>query len=340
MKKSSLLALLLALAMVFSLSACSGNRAEESAGFDVGTSANNTSGTDSVDGGEFKTEGLRFVLIVKDLANPYWTSLVEGMQDYCDANGITLDVHGTENDTAYDEQVTLCETVLTENYDAILVAPLSSTTICSFIKECNDVDQPVFILDSAADAATLESLGAAPTATFEADNYSAGYIATQYMIDAIGEDANIVILNGNMASEAAVQINYGMQDTLEKYPNITVLDTQSANWNRNMGYEVTEMLLTAYPNIDGILAANDHMGLGALMAVEDAGMLDQITIVSINFMADAQAAIKEGKLYASVDKEPYVQGEMSAEVAVRYLSGESIDEHYDIPVVGYTANDF
>jgi ribose transport system substrate-binding protein len=291
-------------------------------------------------GEDFTTKGLRYALVVKNLTNPYWISLVEGMMEYCEENEIILDVKATTEDTAYEEQLAICGTLLGQNYDAIFVTPLGNTAICSFIKECNVLDQPIFILDSAADVNTLAALGARPTATFEADNYTAGCVATEYLVRALGGKGNIIILTGNMDSEAAIQINYGVQDTLEESLHIRVVDSKAANWNRNMGFMRTEELLSAHPDINGILAANDEMGLGALDAVTAAGRLDKTIIVSINFMENVQDAIKEGKIYASIDKGPYKQGMTSAEVATKYLSGEPIRDYYQIPVIGYTAEDF
>lgn len=288
----------------------------------------------------FSTKGLRYVLVVKNLANPYWVSLVEGMQAYCEENEIVLDVKATKDYTAYKEQLDICRTLLKQNYDAIFVTPLDNISICSFIKECNDLDQPIFILDSAADVNTLVSLGAKPTATFEADNYTAGCVATEYLVEALGGKGDIVIITGDMNSEAAIQINYGIQDTLEESIQINVLESKAANWDRDMAYKVTEELLSAHPDMNGILAANDEMGLGALNAVTDAGLLDKISIVSINFMKNVQDAIKQGKIYASIDKDPYKQGITSVEVATQYLSGEPIQDYYQIPVVGYTSEDF
>jgi ribose transport system substrate-binding protein len=288
----------------------------------------------------FTTKGLRYVLVVKNLANPYWVSLADGMKAYCEENDITLEIKATAEDASDEEQLTICRTLLGKNYDAIFVTPLGNISICSFIKECNVVDQPIFILDSAADNNTLASLGARPTATFEADHYTAGCVATEYLVEALGGKGKIVILTGNMNSEAAIQINYGIQDTLEEFTNIKVIDMKSAYWTRSMSYKNTEELLSAHPDIDGILAANDEMGLGALDAVMKAGLLGKISIVSINFMKNVQDAIKQGRIYASVDKSPYKQGTTSAEVATEFLSGEPIQDYYQIPVVGYTSEDF
>jgi ABC-type sugar transport system substrate-binding protein len=282
---------------------------------------------------------LRYALVVKNLTNPYWIDLKNGMETFCSDNEITLDIWSTNSDTAYDEQLMTCQSLLDKNYDAIFVTPLNNVTICSFIKACNDLNQAVFVLDSAADVDTLATLDARPTATFEADHYTAGCVAMEYMVEALGGTGNIVVLNGNMASEAAIQINYGIKDTLEENDGMTVLDWKAANWDKTMGQTVTSALLEAYDHIDGILAANDEMALGALEALEDKAMRGKITIVSINFMDEAQTAIKNGDFYASIDKGSYDQGYTSAKIARDYLLGEEIQDYYQVPVIGYTLED-
>jgi len=310
---------------------------------DKGNAEQNYSSSINDDKNKYKkttTVGLRYALVVKNFYNPYWLYLVEGMKQYCEENGIVLHVSATENEKDYEGQLIICERLLGQNYDAIFVTPLGNVTICPFIKKCNDLDQPIFILDSAADIGTLISLDAKPTSTFEADNYTAGCVAAEYLIDSLDGGGNIVVLLGNMDSEAAIQIRYGMFDTLEGSTQINVIDIIEANWDRKISFEAIKELLSTNQDIDGILASNDEMGLGALEAVTKAGRLYDISIVSINFMEEVQEAIKQGKIYASIDKGSYNQGAMAAEMATKYLLGEQIQDYYQIPVKGYTAEDF
>lgn len=116
------LRILLSLAMVFSLSACGRGSAEPKP-------------SEPSDTSEAKT--LKFAYVVKNQTNPFFISMAQGFKDACEEKGIEFVVQATESEDEIDAQIQMCETLLTQNYDAIMVTPLSSSAVVPFVQSCN-----------------------------------------------------------------------------------------------------------------------------------------------------------------------------------------------------------
>ena len=99
---------------------------------------------------------------------------------------------------------------------------------------------------------------------------------------------------------------------------------------RDGGYAAMRQLLAAEPRIDGVLAANDFMALGALDAMREAGRM--IPIVGVNATPEGVQAIKVGDLLASVSFDAMKMACLGVEAAVRVLSGEKVPAEILLPV--------
>jgi ribose transport system substrate-binding protein len=113
----------------------------------------------------------------------------------------------------------------------------------------------------------------------------------------------------------------GFNDALKKYPNVKLLASQPANFQRLNALQVMENLMQSFPAIDGVLAANDPMAVGAIEALEGANR--KAAVVGINGSKEAVELIKSGKLLASGDFNGFIQGCIGTEIAVRNLRKET-----------------
>ncbi|NOZ71286.1 MAG: substrate-binding domain-containing protein, partial [Chloroflexi bacterium] len=113
-------------------------------------------------------------------------------------------------------------------------------------------------------------------------------------------------------------------------PGVEIVARQTANFNRAEGLTVFENILQAQPEIDGVFAHNDEMILGAIEAAEAAGRAQDIVFVGFDAVDDAVAAVKAGKLAATIAQQPAEMGKLGVYFAVKYLNGESVDKY--VPV--------
>ena len=125
--------------------------------------------------------------------------------------------------------------------------------------------------------------------------------------------------------EIDVMIKY-IERAFEKYPNIKVLAEQTAEWDRAKGMTLMENWIQSYGNkINAVFAHNDEMGMGALQALEQAKLNDKIFVVSIDAIADALQAVKDGRLNATIFQDAKSQGAGAIEMAVKLAKKEKLD---------------
>jgi ribose transport system substrate-binding protein len=127
------------------------------------------------------------------------------------------------------------------------------------------------------------------------DGVPSGYFIAQELFKAMGGKGKIVALQGLLANVPAVQRFDGLKKALAENPDIELLADQTAEWDRTKAVGVTEAFLAKYPDIGGIWAANDNMGLGALEALRAAKKNKTIPVAGIDGTSEAIQAVVDGE---------------------------------------------
>jgi ABC-type sugar transport system substrate-binding protein len=263
---------------------------------------------------------LRFAYVVKNLTNPYFVEQARGIQETCDRLGIAVEIQATSLDTEIDKQIQLCDNFLVTLPDAIIVTPLSSTAIVPFVKRCNDAGVQFVNCDGLIDQNELDKINATVLTTVAADNVTAGVEGARALIRHLNNRGKVAVLEGTAGAATAEDRKRGFEETINSEGgDIEIVALQPANYNRNMGYEVTQTILVAHPDITGLFAANAEMALGAVKAVEEAGLIDRIAIVGVYNSDEASEATLAGKMLGSIDQGPYDMGRISVEKLYDYI---------------------
>ena len=122
----------------------------------------------------------------------------------------------------------------------------------------------------------------------------------------------------------------GFLDAARECPGIRILETPPGDYQEAIARRVMASFLAATPRVDGVLSANDVMSLGILSALEAAGR--RAPVIGVNALPEAIAAIKSGRLLATVDFDAMKIGGIATEAAIRHLRGESVPEEIILPV--------
>jgi ribose transport system substrate-binding protein len=122
----------------------------------------------------------------------------------------------------------------------------------------------------------------------------------------------------------------GFRDAVREWPGIRVAASRAADYQQETARHVTTELLGALPRVDGMLCANDVMALGAIEALDAAGR--RVPLVGVNAIPDAIAAIKSGKLLATVDFDAMAISSIATEAVIRHLRGEQVPAEIILPV--------
>lgn len=140
------------------------------------------------------------------------------------------------------------------------------------------------------------------------------------------EGIKVAELQGTSGASAAIDRSEGFHKVADS--KLNVVASQTANFNRTEGMSVMENMLQADGDIKAVFAANDEMALGAVEAMSGAGK--NVLVVGFDATDDAIAAVKAGRMAATVAQQPELIGSTAVENAVNLINGVSI--HSSIPV--------
>ncbi|WP_352406548.1 ribose ABC transporter substrate-binding protein RbsB [Acetoanaerobium noterae] len=253
-------------------------------------------------------------MVVSTLNNPFFVSLKEGAEQKAKDMGMELVVLDSQNDPA--QELANVEDLLTQGVSLILINPTDSDAVGNAIIAANNKNVPVVTLDRGANQGEVVS-------HIASDNVAGGVMAGEHIVSLLGGKGKVVELEGIAGTSAARDRGQGFNDAIAG-TEIEVVAKQVADFDRTQGLSVMENILQAQPEIDAVFAHNDEMALGAQKAIEASGR--EIIIVGFDATDDAVAAVKEGKMSATVAQQPSLIGELGVETAKKILDGESVED--------------
>lgn len=253
-------------------------------------------------------------LIVSTLNNPFFVDLKTGIENQAKKLGYDVVVLDSQNDPA--KEVSNMEDISVKDVDVVLLNPVDSDSAIASVMVANNLDLPVITVDRAANGGEVISHVAS-------DNAEGGKMAAQYLINQLGDNANIVELEGIAGSSATRDRGAGFDNEIEN-SNLNIITKQSADFDRTKGLSVMENIIQSKGDIDAVFAQNDEMALGALKALQDANM-DNVLVVGFDATDDAVASVNKGEMSATIAQQPILIGETAVNLTHRFLSGETVE---------------
>jgi ribose transport system substrate-binding protein len=268
-----------------------------------------------------KEEGtVKVGLSISTLNNPFFVTLKEGAEEQAKAKGIEIVVVDAQNDSA--KQVSDIEDLIQQGVDVLLVNPTDSAAVSAAIESANSANVPVITLDRSAE-------GGEVVAHIASDNIAGGKMAGDFILEQIGNKGKVVEIEGIPGSSAARERGEGFHQSVDAVNEIEVAAKQTADFDRAKGLTVMENILQGNKDIQAVFAHNDEMALGALQAIEAAGLSDVI-VVGFDATEDAVKAVEDDRLSATVAQKPAVIGQQGVDTAIQVANGEKVEEF--IPV--------
>ena len=256
--------------------------------------------------------GEKIGLVVSTQNNPFFVTLKEGAVQKANELGYELIVLDSQNDPS--KELGNVEDLLVKGVDVLLINPTDSDAVVSSVRAANRSKIPVVTLDRAANGGKVVSHVAS-------DNVLGGEVAGNYIVEKLGGKGKVVELEGIPGTTAARDRGEGFNKAIAG--KLEVVAKQSADFDRTKGLTVMENILQAQPEINAVFAHNDEMALGALKAIEASGRKN-IVVVGFDATDDAVAAVKDGKLSATVAQKPAEIGAIGVEVADKIIKKEAV----------------
>jgi len=217
------------------------------------------------------------------------------------------------------EQNELVDDAIKDKPDAIVFVPVDFAEAGSAVAKINAAPIPLVNVNERLNSGTM--VGYVGTDDVALARETGRYLIKAMLTKDMGGKGNVVILDGPDSNLTAQGRARGFRDVIKEFPDVKLLAAKSANYTRSQGKQVTGDLLRSFAQIDGILAANDPMAIGAADALQAAGR--KALVVGINASREVMDLIKSGEVIGSGDYDTFVQGCLGLEMAVRNLRKEA-----------------
>ena len=233
-----------------------------------------------------------------------------------------IDLKFSDAQQKQENQIKAIRSFIAQGVDAIILAPKVKSGWDVVLREAKEAGIPVVLVDRGIEVSD-PSLYATLIAS---DFVEEGRMAAEWLAKKTGGKCKIVQLEGTPGSDPANDRKKGFEEVIAKYPGMKIIASQTADFRRSEGKRVMANIINAKgKEIQAVYAHNDDMALGAIQALEAAGMNPgkDVLVVSIDGVRDAFLAMIEGKLNATVECNPLL-GPAAFDAVEKILRGEKV----------------
>ncbi len=259
----------------------------------------------------------------RDLSAEYTAKLSEAIVAYAQTKpGVKVVMVDAQSDVQ--KQFSQVENFVAQKVDAIILNPCeleASTPAVDYVKKAGI---PLVLVNQ-----TTKSVG---DSYIGSNDFEAGRMAMEAIAKKLNGQGGVLMLHGIMGTSAQLQREAGAREVFAKYPGLKLVDHQTASWDRAKAMALTENWIQAHKGkFSAVFAHNDEMAMGALLALERAGLKKDVYVIGIDAIAQALSAVKEGRLDATVFQDAVGQGKGSVDAAIQLAKKQPCAKETMIP---------
>jgi erythritol transport system permease protein len=242
--------------------------------------------------------------------NPFFKVEAEAAAAAARALGYTTLVLSHDDDASRQDQ--LVDSAIAQGAAAIVLDNAGADATVATLRRAKEAGVASFLIDREVNARGVA------TAQIVSNNYQGATLGAQEFVRVLDERGTYVELVGKESDTNAAIRSKAYHDVLRKYPDLVCVSRTTANWSQTEAFQKMETILQGNRTIDGVIAGNDTMALGASAALIAAG-LPRVVVVGFDGSPDAIAAIRRGALRATVLQPAVAAARSAVEQADRYL---------------------
>ena len=223
-----------------------------------------------------------------------------------------------------ENQIQAIRSYIAQGVDVIAFSPVVESGWDAVLEEAKQAGIPVVLTDRAVDSEDETLYESFIGSDFVLEGERVGEWVSENLAT---EPINVVELQGTTGAAPAIDRKSGFESAVADNPNVQIIDSQTGNFTRSEGKTVMEGFLQKHDDIDLVFAHNDDMGLGAIEAIEAAGMTpgQDIKIVTIDAVKDGMQALADGKINFIVECNPLL-GPDVAEIIKKVVAGDEVEK--------------
>ena len=280
-------------------------------------------------------KAVRLGVTIEDFNDVFMRYLLDELTDEAGKSGAVVSAMDGRRDPS--EQVRQVENFVVQKVDAIIIHVIDNTLAPEITRIATNAGIPLVYVNRKPDDADMKGDKVVAVASPEP---VAGKWQAEFVVKKMGDTGNVVILMGSMGTAPQIGRTAGAKEVFAKYPGIKVTREQTANFQRSDAVTVMENWLASGDRIDAVVANNDEMAIGAVLALEEKGLKNKVIVTGVDATADAMEFIEKGRLDMTVFQNAGAQGRGAVQAALKLVKGEKVEKFVEIPFEPVTRDNY
>lgn len=274
-----------------------------------------------------------FALIAGTKGSPFYEAMNCGAQAAAAELGVKVTFAAPDSWGAA-LQLPVLDSVAAQSPDALLVVPTDVDALTDRLKSIADTGSPIVELDQkiSDDSISVSRIGS--------DDAEGGRAAAKALAELIGGKGKVMAISSPPGTDQQyVRVEAFEEELKANYPDIQFLGAEFSlnDVTKSAGFVTSR--LASDPDLAGIFVANDVNAIGAVTGLAESGATGKVKVVAYDAADTEVQALKEGSVQALVAQDPYKEGKLGVETALKALNNEKVERTVAIPLVVLTMDD-
>ena len=275
-------------------------------------------------GGCNRSKKRTIAVIPKGTAHIFWLTVRAGAEAGAKEYGLEMEWNGPPAETDYTRQIQILDSYIARQVDGIALAATEKTALNNSLERAKAAGIPVTIFDSGVDSDSFMTFIAT-------NNFEAGQMGARTLAKLIDNKGKVAVVMNAPGSVSTMDRERGFQQTIEKeFPGIKIVGSQYGMSDRAKAMAVSENMLTANPDLDGIFASAEPSSVGAAQAVKARNLTGKIKLVTFDSSDGLIEALKENTIQAMVVQDPFKMGHDAVKSLADKLNGQAPPKRIDL----------
>ncbi|WP_255949845.1 D-ribose ABC transporter substrate-binding protein [Streptomyces odontomachi] len=267
------------------------------------------SGSDAKSGGSSKGSNL-IAIITPSPDNPFFKAEADAAKQKAKSMGYQTSVASHDDDP--NKQSQLIDAAISRHAAAIILDNAGADASIGPVQKATKAGVPVFLIDR-----EINRTGVAK-AQIVSNNAQGAQVAAQEFVKGMKGKGNYVELTGLASDTNSGVRSKGYNDVISQYPDMKKVAKQAADWDQQEAFNKMETILQRNPDVQGVIAGNDTMAMGAIAALKSAKKTG-VVVVGLDGSPDALAQIKAGTMLATSLQPAALGAQKAVQQADKYI---------------------
>ncbi|GAF09883.1 possible fucose ABC transporter [Paenibacillus pini JCM 16418] len=261
-------------------------------------------------------------MIVKMNHGDFWKTVKMGAEVAAKEYNVDLKFKGPQNENDIEGQIQLMDESIKGKADAIILSASDYMKLAQVTDRAAFYKIPVISMDSEVASARVKSF-------VGTNNYEAGQMAAERLVMLTGEQGRIGVMNFVKGSKNGDEREEGFMDYIARYPDVRVVSVEYCESDEQIARTLTRKMVAEHPEMNGIVALNEVASIGTAEEIQKLGIGGRVKVIAFDSPDKVMELLQEGIVQATVIQNPFNNGYLAVQQAVKAIEGDDIQERVD-----------